>query len=58
MVTQAENLLNVFTSQSFFDWYCNGGRFDNYIKGELPTPTKEDILRDIQLMLDTGRGPK
>lgn len=45
---QKEKILDVLSSQKFYDWYCDGGRFDNYIRGEENAPSRDDVLQDIE----------
>ena len=43
-------LLAKLQSQSFADWYGDGGRFDTWLRGELTAPTDEVIKQDIERM--------
>jgi hypothetical protein len=45
----AEEILNTLSSQSFFEWYCEDGAFDAYIRGIENAPTKEEILEQIRI---------
>jgi hypothetical protein len=42
----AEKLLNLLSSQEFYDWY-NTGPYCNYISGDDEAPTKQHILNYI-----------
>lgn len=46
MKTIQEIILEAIQGQKFADWY-NTGRFDDYITGQEPKITKEEILKDI-----------
>jgi hypothetical protein len=46
----AIRILNRLESQKFADWYNPGGKFDDYITGELKAPTKQEILNEIEKM--------
>lgn len=48
---QLQKILNLLEKQRFADWYNKGGRFDDYITGELNAPSKEEILEDLKKML-------
>jgi hypothetical protein len=48
-----ERIFNILTMGRFERWYCTGGNFDKFIRGEYPEgdhrqPTKEQILKDIE----------
>jgi len=43
----AEQILCHLEKQKFYDWYTSG-RFDTYIRGDLPKITKEEIIKDIK----------
>ena len=44
-----EMLYNLFSSQSFSDWYS--GAFEEHISGDDNCKTKEEIMSDIEQML-------
>lgn len=45
-----ERLLSRLQSQSFADWYNDGGRFDTWLRGDLTAPPDEVIKQDIERM--------
>lgn len=42
-----ELILAALQRQPFADWYNAGGRFDDWITGELKAPSEEEIKADI-----------
>jgi len=47
MRTIEEKFFDIISSQSFYDWYLNGGDFENHLQGELNSKSKEEILNQI-----------
>jgi hypothetical protein len=43
----AMEILNTLEGQRFADWY-NTGKFDHFIRDDLPTITQEEIIKDIK----------
>jgi hypothetical protein len=54
----AEKILNVLEGQKFATWYSEGGKLDDYIRGEIPNEVipwknqKKVILEDIMKMFN------
>ena len=44
-IVAAEKIIHVLSSRAFNDW--NKRDFEAYIGGDIPAPTKEQILQDI-----------
>lgn len=43
----AEQIYEGLSKQAFFDWYGEGGKFEEHIQDSSQGPSKEDILQDI-----------
>jgi len=46
----AKMILRAIQNQDFCEWYIEGGRFDQFIRGEHRHPSEEEILGDIEEM--------
>lgn len=42
-----EAIFETLQGQRFANWYGDGGKFDNWIRGEVNRPTAEQIKEDI-----------
>ena len=52
--TLAKHILRVLSTQSFADWYGDGGDFDNFIRGERRCPSSAEILKHIKIVFLDG----
>lgn len=50
----AKQILETLSKQTFANWY-NLGRFDDYITGELPRVSEDEILSDIVELFNLGK---
>lgn len=46
---KAEAIYEMLSTQKFYNWYCDGGRFDDFIQGGIEyVLSKDEILDDIR----------